>query len=100
LAEEESAFLAEQILKYVAVERDDMRMILNAVAEGNVTPGDLFAAVSSKFPNDWSEVMARTHVSGLIARLADLRLLKRNWQGRNVNYELGDRHQVERFLNS
>lgn len=100
LAEEESAFLAEQILKYIAVERDDMRVILNAVAEGKVTPGDLFAAVRDKFPKDWSEVMTRTHVSGLIARLGDLRFMKRKWQGRNVNYELGDRHQVEKFLNS
>jgi len=100
LAEEESAFLAEQIRMYVAVELDDMRVILNAVAEGKITPGDLFAAVSDEFPKDWSEVMTRTHVSGLIARLGDLRLLKRKWRGRNVNYELGDRHQVEKFLNN
>ena len=96
----ESEFLVDQILRYVPVERDDMRIILEAVAEGKVTPADLFGAVADKFPPDWSEVMARTHVSGLIARLGDLRLLKRNWQGRNVNYELGDRTLVEKILTS
>ncbi len=94
----ESDFLAQQIRKYVPVERDDMRLILGAVIEGNVTPADLFATVRDKFPTDWSEVMVHTHVSGLIARLGDLRLLKRLWQGRNVNYELGDQKQVETFL--
>jgi hypothetical protein len=94
----ESQFLADQIQKFVPVERDDMRVILSAVFEGKVTPADLFAAVSSKFPSAWSEVMAHTHVSGLVARLSDLRLLKRNWQGRKVTYELGEKDLVETFL--
>jgi hypothetical protein len=40
----------------------------------------------------------RTHLSGLVARLADLRLLSRRWEGRNVHYELGDDTQVKEFL--
>ena len=41
--------------------------------------------------------MFRTHLSGLIARLADLRVLRRKWEGRNVQYDVGDAGQVECF---
>jgi hypothetical protein len=40
----------------------------------------------------------QTHLSGLIARLGEIRLLRRSWQGRNVNYELVDPQQAESFL--
>lgn len=94
----ECEFLIHQIKTFVPVEREDMRIILKAVAEGKVTPVDLSAAVLPLFPKSWSPVMTRTHISGLIARLGDLRLLKRNWQGRNVNYELGEKNSVETFM--
>ena len=31
--------------------------------------------------------MTRTHVSGIVARLTDMGLLRRRWEGRNVSYE-------------
>jgi hypothetical protein len=58
----------------------------------------LNAAVRPKFPTDWSDSVFQTHLSGLIARLGEIRLLRRIWQGRNVNYQLVDQQQVESFL--
>ena len=77
-----------------------MRVILNAVLAGKKTPSELTEAVRGRFPADWSDSVFQTHTSGLVARLGELRLIKRVWQGRNVNYELGEEHQVETFLRS
>jgi len=94
----ESEFLARHIATWVPAERNDMRLVLRAVASGKTTPTDLAQTIRSEFPTDWSESSFQTHVSGLIARLGELRLLKRNWQGRNVNYELGNQTQVKDFI--
>jgi hypothetical protein len=74
-----------------------MEIILAAVQDGKVTPPELTTAVQSEFPRDWTRSIVLTHISGLVARLAELRLLRRQWQGRHVTYELGDK--VEEFLN-
>jgi hypothetical protein len=87
-----------QVLGWVPSERDDMRIILTAVKEGKITPPDLISAVQGRFPRAWTQGMVLTHISGLVARLAELRLLRRTWKGRNVNYELGNQKQVETFL--
>ena len=44
--------------------------------------------------------MVQTHVSGVIARLTDIRLLRRIWLGRNVRYELGDSKLLANFIDS
>jgi hypothetical protein len=98
LAPAESEFLTRQILEWVPAEREDMRVVLQAVLAGKVTPTDLTEAVRSHFPAAWTESVFQTHLSGLIARLGELRLVRRSWQGRNVRYEVGDQQQVESFL--
>jgi hypothetical protein len=100
LSMEETDFLVRQILDWAPRERDDMRIVLTAIAEGKVTPGALADAVQAEFSRDWTESMTLTHISGLVARLADLQMLRRRWQGRNVEYELGDRRRVDAFLKS
>jgi hypothetical protein len=100
LAPAESEFLARQVIRWVPAEREDMRVVLQAVMAGKVTPADLAAAVRPSFPADWSDSVFSTHLSGLIARLSDLGLMKRVWQGRNVNYVLGNEQQVTSFLRS
>lgn len=94
----ETAFLRQQIKEYAPGEHQDMQSILGAVSAGKVTPTGLATAVRGQFPDNWSEIVFRTHISGLIARLADLRLLRRRWDGRNVQYDLGDTQQVKSFL--
>ncbi len=96
LTPRESDFLARHILAWVPCERDDMRVVLQAVKGGKNTPSDLTEVLRPKFPTDWSDSVFQTHVSGLVARLGELRLMKRVWQGRNVNYELWDK--VDDFL--
>ncbi|HEV3256669.1 MAG TPA: hypothetical protein VG013_07320 [Gemmataceae bacterium] len=96
LSSDETNFLVRQVVGWVPSEYDDMKIILMAVRDGKTTPSDLTTAVQSKFPREWTQSMALTHISGLVARLAELRLLRRQWQGRHVTYELGDR--VEEFL--
>jgi hypothetical protein len=98
LTDDETSFLVRQVLDWVPSEREDMRIILRAVSDGKATPAALTADVQSKLPAEWTESVSLTHISGLVARLAELRLLKRNWQGRNVTYELGDNGRVEMFL--
>lgn len=98
LAQAESEFLTCQVLEWVPAEREDMRVVLQAVLTGKATPTDLTKAVRSHFPADWSESVFQTHLSGLIARLGELRLVRRSWQGRNVQYEIGDQQQVESFV--
>jgi hypothetical protein len=96
LAPEESEFLSRQILEWVPAERDDMRLVLRAVKGGKMKPSELTEALRAQFPADWTDSVFQTHVSGLVARLGELRLMKRVWQGRNVTYELGDK--VDDFL--
>lgn len=98
LTDQESDFLACHIRAWVPAERDDMRIVLQAVKDGKKTPTDLTTALRARFPADWSDSVFQTHVSGLVARLGELRLMKRVWQGRNVNYELVEQKQVETFL--
>jgi hypothetical protein len=98
LALVESEFLVQHVLNWVPAEREDMRIVLQAVLAGNKTPSELTETIRGRFPTDWSDSVFQTHTSGIIARLGELRLLKRVWHGRNVNYELGDEHLVETFL--
>jgi hypothetical protein len=98
LSENETDFLVRHVLSRVPSERNDMKIILTAVQEGKTTPSDLTTTVRSKFPREWTQSVALTHISGLVARLAELRLLRRHWQGRHVTYELGNK--VEEFLKS
>jgi hypothetical protein len=98
LSQEEADFLTQQILDWVPREREDMRTVLSAIIGGNSTPGDLIRSVHVRFPRKWTQSMVMTHVSGLVARLADLRLLRRQWQGRNVRYELCEQQRLDAFL--
>jgi hypothetical protein len=98
LGDEEATFLCRQVRERAPGEHADMKAVLNAVSGGEITPSAVAAAVRSTFPTEWSEVVFRTHLSGLVARLADLRLLRRRWEGRNVQYCLGDAGSVEVFV--
>jgi hypothetical protein len=87
LSDSERAFFVEQVLQYAPGEVRDLGTVLKAVLAGQVTPDDMFDAVRTQFPAEWTDVMARTHVSGLVARLGEMALLRRRWAGRNVSYE-------------
>jgi hypothetical protein len=98
LSQQEADFLLRQVIERVPRESEDMRIVLSAVIDGKVTPGALVSAAQARLPRKWTQSMVLTHVSGLVARLADLRLLRRQWQGRNVRYELGEQQRLDAFL--
>lgn len=98
LAEPEAAFLAAHIRKWVPTEWADMKSVLHAVKAGSASPTDVATAVRAELPVEWSDSMVQTHVSGVIARLGEIRLLSRTWQGRNVRYQCGEAEHVTPFL--
>ena len=100
LSSEEADFLVTHIQNWAPTEWDDMRTVLTAVKSGKTTPTEVGDFVRGVMPEGWSDSMIQTHVSGVIARLGDIRLLRRNWQGRNVNYELGESAHLKAFIES
>ncbi len=98
LSADEAAFFADHIRSWVPTEWEDMRTVLLAVRAGQASPTEVGATARNALPDDWTASMVSTHVSGVIARLSDIRLLRRSWQGRNVRYELGDPAQVTAFV--
>jgi DNA-binding transcriptional ArsR family regulator len=98
LSEAEAGFLADHIRAWVPTEWHDMKVVLEVVQSGKASPVEVAAAVRTQLPGGWTDSMVQTHVSGVIARLGDIRLLRRSWQGRNVRYELGTLEHVNQFL--
>ncbi len=96
----ETDFLVTHICTWVSTEWADMRTVLRAVQAGKASPGEVAAFVRAELPEEWTDSMVQTHVSGVIARLGDIRLLRRTWQGRNVQYHLGNESLVTTFLGS
>jgi hypothetical protein len=88
LSVEERAFFSRQILRLVPGEQRDFRVVLRIMQAGMVTPAELLSAVRTEFPSDWTDLVARTHVSGIIARMVDVGLVRRVWEGRKVRYEV------------
>lgn len=98
LSEAESEFLASHIRMWVPTEWEDMTAVLMAIQSGKTSPSEVSTDVRAKLPETWTESMVQTHVSGVIARLGDIRLLRRSWQGRNVRYETANADYINAFL--
>jgi hypothetical protein len=84
---ERSCFLG-QIRTYASMEWNDFKIVMAAIAAGNITPDSLLRSVRLTFPSDWTDVAYRTHIYGVLARISDLRLLSKDWDGRRVKYKL------------
>lgn len=90
LNSEETHFLLAHILEWVPQEQADIQAVIGAIATGSSTPTSLTTALRSCLPSDWNDGEMQTHVSGLIARMSELGLLRRRWHGRHVEYELSN----------
>ena len=90
LSGEETKFLFGHILEWVARERSDIQAVIGAIATGSSTPASLTTALRAYLPSDWTDGDLQTHISGLIARMSELSLLRRRWHGRHVEYELSN----------
>lgn len=100
LSDEEADFLIAHIRRWVPTEWADMKLALAAVKEGKSSPAELAAGIRPHLPQEWTDSMVQTHVSGVIARLSDIRLVRRSWMGRNVQYQLGAADSVTKFMAS
>lgn len=90
LNKEETHFLLAHILEWVPQEQADIQAVTGAITTGSSTPTSLTTALRSYLPSDWNDGEIQTHVSGLIARMSELGLLRRRWHGRHVEYELSN----------
>jgi len=88
LSTEERAFFVRQVIAYVPAELHDFMVVLRSVGAGHTTPDGLNESVRKDYPQEWTPLMLRTHASGVVARLTELQLLARHWEGRNVRYEV------------
>jgi hypothetical protein len=88
LGEEEQKFLRRRLPISAPSERRAWEAVRKAIQEeGHNTPDALVAAIKDIFPADWSQIVLRTHIAGVISRMAEVGLLSRRWEGRNVKYE-------------
>ena len=90
LSDAERGLVIRTVVAFVPGERHDFEVVVRLIREGRATPDELMSAIRGQLPEAWSDVMARTHVSGVIARMADLGIIHRKWDGRNVKYVVGD----------
>jgi hypothetical protein len=90
LSDEETKFLFAHILEWVGQEQSDIQAVIGAIATGSSTPPSLTTALRAYLPSDWNDGEIQTHVSGLIARMSELGLVRRRWHGRHVEYELSN----------
>jgi hypothetical protein len=88
LADGERRLLVDHIMESVPAERADQLCVLTAIRDGHVTPAGLLSYIRRNFPPDWSDLAFRTHVYGILARLAELGQIERVWTGRSVHYRL------------
>jgi hypothetical protein len=88
LSADEQSFLVEHVMRFVPGEAHDARLVVEAVQAGHSRPESLLVAVNDSLPSAWSDVQARSYLSGLVTRLSELDVLNRVWTGRTVNYEL------------
>jgi hypothetical protein len=90
LSEDERIFLRRQIWEFVPAEKQDFGVVLKAILDGNKKPESLMSATRSDFPANWTEMAVRTHLYGVLARLGELGLVSKHWEGRSVEYNVPD----------
>jgi hypothetical protein len=86
LCREERELFVSQVQNYMPAEASDISAVLIALGMERATPGEVLMRLRGQFPLKQSEVAFRSHVSGLIARMVEMGLLKRKWEGRNAYY--------------
>jgi hypothetical protein len=86
LSDEERKFLVAHIFATITGEANDFQSVFQAINEGRHSPDSLISASRSFLPESWTDLARRTHVYGLLARMGQLGLIGKNWEGRRVSY--------------
>jgi hypothetical protein len=90
LTEHERALLLKQVRQYMPAELENLRGVLRTVSDGSCSPDELLKLLGAAFAHDRTEAAFRSHISGVVARAIDLRLLRRDWHGKHVSYSVTD----------
>lgn len=96
LSKQESQFLLKHVVTNVPTESRDFRVVLDAIFSGQDTPGALIKAVRCEMPERWTDLALRTHIFGLLARMTELEVITRVWEGRKVRYLIGNEAAIIR----
>ena len=89
LTDDERDFLRELVTRSIPAELEDFRVILHLIERQHQTPDALISGARNKMPESWTELTARTHVYGVLARMLELGLIAKQWEGRRVKYITG-----------
>ena len=84
LTDDERALLRQQVRQYMPAELGYVRAVLQTVSGGSCSPNELIKRLRNVFADDKTDASFRSHISGVVARAIDLRLLRRDWQGKHV----------------
>ncbi len=87
LSPDEREFFVRHAVPLVPTELEDYRLVIDTIQSGENSPTDQITHLSTRLPSDWSDTQIRTHVTGVVARMVDLGLLRRVRNGRHVHYE-------------
>jgi len=88
LSNSERAFFLRQIAGYAETEWREFKAVLSAIRSGSSAPDSLLASVRNFLPSEWTEMAYRTHIYGILARVCDLGLVAKQWDGRRVKYNV------------
>lgn len=96
LTEDEAAFYLQHVQEHIPDEYNAMQLVASAITEGDNRPDSLSARVAV-LNEDWSEEQASTVRSGLVSRMYELGLLRRERVGqRGIAYKLtNDGHDFQ-----
>ena len=86
---EEQQFLIDHIKEHIPTEWQGIKQVLQWIDIGINTPDTLNAKFSTMDPN-WTEKMANTYRTGMLARMLDLGFITRKKIGVNANYVVTD----------
>lgn len=85
LSAEERTILVSQMRSYMPAEAAHMAAVLKAVANGAKSPEQIMTGFIGRF-SGLTDSAVRSHLSGIVARAIDLKLLHRDWAGRYAFY--------------
>lgn len=93
LSEEEIDFLVNHIADNIPAEFEHMTIALKAIKDGKKTRDELNSILKEYYLNyhkgtEWSDTVVNTMRSGLIGRLNELGLVKREKHGKNIRYHI------------
>ena len=91
---EEQQFLIDHIKTHIPKEWQGIRLVLQWIDVDTVNTPNALTAKFATLNKDWTQKMANTYRTGMLARMHDLGLIYREKNGINVNYKITDNAKI------